>query len=147
MRTFILFFLPLVVFASGNSDIHGTIVDPSGRPVEGARVSCSNKTAYSDALGRFTVAGIDKCDAHIEKPGFAAHSSLLTAAAETKIALGLAGPADTVVVTAAPAETTPEQAAPSASLGPDPPFAACNGPVLPAVWPHIPGLHLSHFRR
>src|SRR5258708_16100324 len=99
MRTFICFFLPLAVCAGGTSDIHGTIVDPSGRPVEGARVSCSNKTAYSDALGRFTVAGFDKCDAQIEKPGFTAQSSLLTAATESKIALVIAGPAESLVVT------------------------------------------------
>ena len=57
MRIFTLFFLPLAICAGGTSDIHGTVVDPSGRPVEGARVSCSSKTAYSDALGRFTAAG------------------------------------------------------------------------------------------
>src|SRR5260370_16576272 len=107
MRTFIFFVLPLAVYASGTPDIHGTIVDPSGRPVEGARVSCSNKTAYSDALGRFTLAGIDKCDAQIEKPGFTAQRSLLTAAAETKIAIAVAVPAETVVVTPTPPHPTP----------------------------------------
>src|SRR5260370_34174872 len=104
MRTFIFLFLPLVAYASGTPDIHGTIVDPSGRPVEGARVSCSNKTVYSDALGRFTIAGIDKCDAQIEKPGFTAQSSLITSAADSKIALVIAGPAETVVVSATRAE-------------------------------------------
>src|SRR5712692_9112487 len=147
MRTFILFFLPLVVFASGNSDIHGTIVDPSGRPVEGARVSCSNKTAYSDAQGRFTIAGSDKCDAQIEKPGFTAQSSLLTAANDNKIALVIAGPAETVVVTATRAETTPEQAAISASVVTERQLAALNYPMLPDVFRDIPGLQVSDYGR
>jgi vitamin B12 transporter len=147
MRTFIFFILPLAVLASGTSDIHGTIVDPSGRPVEGARVSCSNKTAYSDALGRFTIAGIDKCDAHIEKLGFAAHSSLLAAAAENKIALVITGPAETVVVTATRAETTPEQAAISASVVTERQLAALNYPVLPDVLRDMPGLQVSDYGR
>src|SRR5216684_5127763 len=147
MRIFIVFFLPLAVYASGTSDIHGTIVDPSGRPVEGARVSCSNKTAYTDALGRFTIAGIDKCDAHIEKPGFTAQSSILTAAAETKIALVVAGPAETVVVTATRAETTPQQAAISATVVTERQLAALNYPMLPDVFRDIPGLQVSDYGR
>ncbi len=147
MRTSIFIFLPLVLSASGTSDIHGTVVDPSGRPVEGARVSCSNKIAYSDASGRFTVAGIDKCDAQIEKPGFIAQKSSLAASTDSKIALVVAGPADTVVVTATRAETTPEQAAISASVVTERQLAVRNYPVLPDVLRDIPGLQVSDYGR
>jgi vitamin B12 transporter len=147
MRTFIFIFLPLAVYASGTSDIHGTIVDPSGRPVEGARVSCSSKITYSDALGRFTVAGIDKCDVKIEKPGFTAQRLPLAATADSKIALVIAGQAETVVVTATRAETTPEHAAISASVVTERQLAVLNYPALPDVLRDIPGLQISDYGR
>jgi len=115
--------------------------------VEGARVSCSTKITYSDALGRFTVAGIDKCDAQIEKLGFVSEKLLLAAAAESKIALVIAGPTETVVVTATRAETTPEQAAISASVVTERQIAALNYPVLPDVLRDIPGLQVSDYGR
>jgi vitamin B12 transporter len=147
MRTFFFLFLPLAIHAGGTSDIHGTIADPSGRPVEGARVSCSNKITYSDALGRFTVTGVDKCDAQIEKAGFSAQTLPLTAAMESKIALVITGPAESVVVTATRAETTPEQAAISASVVTERQLAALNYPMLPDVLRDIPGLQVSDYGR
>ncbi|HEY6392637.1 MAG TPA: TonB-dependent receptor plug domain-containing protein [Bryobacteraceae bacterium] len=147
MRIFTILFLPLAVFAGGTPDIHGTIVDPSGRPVEGAQVSCSSKTVYSDTLGRFAVTGIDKCDARIEKPGFTAQSLPLASGADSKIALVIAGPTEIVVVTATRAETTPEQAAISASVVTERQLAALNYPVLPDVLRDIPGLQVSDYGR
>ena len=79
MRTLILLTLPLAVYAGGTSNIHGTILDPSGWPVEGARVTCANQSVYSNAQGRFTISGLDKCDGKIEKPGFEPHSAQLGA--------------------------------------------------------------------
>jgi vitamin B12 transporter len=144
---FLFLFLPLALCAGGTTDIHGTIVDPSGRPVEGAQVSCSNKTAYSDANGRFSVPAVDKCDAHVEKAGFVAYEAPLTAGDDSKIGLIIAGPAETVIVTATRAETTPEQASISATVVTESQLAVRNYPVLPDVLRDIPGLQVSDYGR
>src|SRR5579862_5908846 len=111
MRTLILLTLPLVVYAGGTPNIHGTILDPSGWPVEGARVTCANQSVYSSTQGRFAISGTDKCDAKIEKPGFEPQTAQLSVQTENKITLTVAGPVETVVVSATRTETTPEQAA------------------------------------
>ena len=111
MRTLILLTLPLAVYAGGTSNIHGIILDPSGWPVEGARVTCANQSVYSNAQGRFAISGSDKCDGKIEKPGFEPQSAPLSAQTESKITLTVAGPVETVLVSATRTETTPEQAA------------------------------------
>ncbi len=56
MRTIFLLSLSLGLCA-GETNIHGTILDPSGRPVEAARVTCQDQSVYSNAEGRFTIAG------------------------------------------------------------------------------------------
>jgi hypothetical protein len=35
----------------------GTVVDPSGRPVRGARVECAGESVTTDEEGRFSVVG------------------------------------------------------------------------------------------
>src|SRR6202045_2354815 len=113
MRTIFLFSLSLGVCAGENSNVHGTILDPSGRPVEAARVTCQNQSVYSNAEGRFTLNGVGsnaKCAAHVEKTGFQPRSVDLAAASDARIMLDIAGPVETVVVSANRTETTPEQA-------------------------------------
>ena len=58
MRTIFLLSLSLGLCAGENSNIHGTILDPSGRPVEAARVTCQNQSVYSNVEGRFNINGI-----------------------------------------------------------------------------------------
>ncbi len=70
MRTIFLLSLSLGLCAGENLQIHGTILDPSGRPVEAARVACQNQSVYSNAAGRFTINGFDQCDGRVEKTGF-----------------------------------------------------------------------------
>src|ERR1017187_252907 len=111
MRTLILLTLSLAVCAGETSNIHGTILDPSGWPVEGARIKCGNQSVYSNAEGRFSLAGLDKCDASIEKPGFKPQTSPLTAQTESKITLVVAGPVETVIVFATRKANTPAQQA------------------------------------
>ncbi|HEV2690776.1 MAG TPA: TonB-dependent receptor plug domain-containing protein [Bryobacteraceae bacterium] len=147
MRTFVLLSLSLAICAGETNNIHGTILDPSGRPVEGARVSCQNQTVYSNAEGRFTVPGVDKCDAHIEKNGFRVETATLAAQTESKITLAVAGPVETVIVSATRAETTPEQAAVAANVITEKQIAAANYPMVFDLLREIPGLQVSEYGR
>ena len=142
MRTSILLFLSLALCA-GETNIHGVILDPSGRPVEGARVACENQSSYSNFEGRFNLAGIDNCKAQIEKTGFTTQTADLDSSSDTKITLAVAGPLDTVVVSATRTETTPEQAAVAANVITEQQLAALNYPMLADTLRDIPGLAIA----
>src|SRR3984957_10735205 len=145
MRTIFLLSLSLAVCAGDNANIHGTILDPSGRPVEAARVTCQNQSVYSNAEGRFSISGVDKCQAHVEKTGFNAHIADLTAASDAKITLDIAGRVDTVVVSANRTETTPEQAAVAASVITGKDLEARQFPMLFDALREIPGLQIDEY--
>ena len=142
MRTTFLLFLSLATCAGDISNLHGTIVDPSGRPVEGARIACGNLAVYSSTEGRFIISTDDNCDARIDKTGFAAQTVPLVAQTEAKITLVVAGPVETVVVSANRTETTPEQAAVAAGVVTGPQLAALNYPMFSDVLRDLPGLQL-----
>ena len=145
MRTIFLLSLSLGLCAGENSNIHGTILDPSGRPVEAALVTCQSQSVYSNAEGRFTLNGIDKCEARVEKTGFDTRSADLTAASDPRITLEIAGRVETVVVSANRTETTPEQAAVAASVITEQQLAARQFPMLYDMLREIPGLQISAY--
>ena len=96
MRTILILFLSLGLCAGENSNIHGTVLDFSGRSVEAARVTCQDQSVYTNAEGRFSIPGVDKCSAKIEKAGFITQTVLLTAATEARITLEVAGHTESV---------------------------------------------------
>ncbi len=147
MRTFLLFFLSLAIGAGENANIHGTILDPSARPIQGARVTCGSQSTYTNVEGRFSFPALDRCDARIEKPGFEPQSIQLAAAADARVTLAVAGPVETVVVSAARAQTTPEQAAVAATVITEQRLAALNYPMLFDVFRDVPGLQVSQYGR
>src|ERR1700682_6183975 len=114
--TFILLTLTAGSLAAENSSIHGTVLDPSPRPVEGARISCANKTVYSSAEGIFVLAGIDNCDAAVYKAGFHAQSLKLSTREASRIALEIVGPSESVIVSATRTQVTAEQAGVAATV-------------------------------
>ncbi len=118
---------------------------PSGRPVEGAQISCQDQKVFTDAEGRFNVRGADQCEARIEKPGFEPQTTQLSSAKEDRITLAVAGPEETVVVSATRTETTPEQAAVSASVLTQQQLSALNYPMLSDVLRDVPGLQVSQY--
>ena len=144
MRTIFLLSLSLGLCA-GETSIHGTILDPSGRPVEAARVACQQQSVYSNAEGRFTIPALDKCEVRVEKAGFELRTADLTSASEAKITLAVAGPVDTVVVSAIRTETTPEQAVVSASVITEQDLEARQFPMLFDVLREIPGLQVDEY--
>ena len=145
MRTILLLSLSLGLCAGENLQLRGTILDPSGRPVEAARVTCQNQSVYSNAEGRFSVSGPDKCQAEVEKTGFDSRTVDLNAASETKITLQIAGRVDTVVVSANRTETTPEQAAVAANVITEQQLQARQFPMLFDVLRDIPGLQVDEY--
>jgi outer membrane cobalamin receptor len=145
MRTILLLSLSLAVCAGENSNIHGTILDPSGRPVEAARVTCGDQSVYSNAEGRFNVNGPDKCQARIEKTGFEPRTADLSGGADTKITLDVAGRVDAVVVSANRTETTPEQAAVAANVITEQQLSARQFPMIFDILREIPGLQVDAY--
>jgi vitamin B12 transporter len=145
MRTILLLSLSLGLCAGENLELHGTILDPSGRAVEGARVTCENRSVYSNAEGRFSIAGFDKCQARVEKTGFDSRTVDLTGASDAKIALDLAGRTESVVVSANRTETTPEQAAVAANVISEQDLKARQYPMLFDVLRDIPGLQVDEY--
>jgi vitamin B12 transporter len=145
MRSILLLSLSLGLCAGENSNIHGTILDPSGRPVEAARVTCQKQSVYSNAEGRFTIANVDKCQANVEKTGFDPHTVDLTAVSDAKITLDIAGRVETVVVSANRTETTPEQAAVAANVITEQQLAARQYPMIFDLLREIPGLQVDEY--
>jgi vitamin B12 transporter len=145
MRTIFLLSLSLGLCAGENSDIHGTVLDPSGRPVEAARVTCQNQRVYSNVEGRFNINGSNDCKALVEKSGFQTLTVDLTAPSDARITLQLAGRTETVIVSANRTETTPEQAAVAANVVTEQQLAARQYPMLFDVLREIPGLQVSAY--
>ena len=145
MRSIFLLSLSLAICAGENKSIHGTILDPSGRPVEGARVVCANQAVYSSAEGRFSVPGQDRCEARVEKTGFVTQTSTLAPDSDNKITLAVAGPVEKVVVSATRTETTAEQAAVAATVITGQRLEALNYPMLFDVLRDVPGLQVSAY--
>ena len=145
MRTIFLLSLSLGLCAGENSNIHGTILDPSSRPVESARVACENQSVYSNAEGRFSISGVAGCKATVEKTGFDSQTVDLTAGSDAKITLEIAGHVETVVVSANRTETTAEQAAVAANVITEQQLAARQFPMIFDMLREIPGLQINAY--
>src|ERR1039457_5201926 len=88
MRTLIFFVTGLALAAGvSKADIRGTVLDPSGRPIEGARVECGSKTVYTNNEGLFAIPGVQDCAAKITKTGFKPATPALNAGAQPQIGL------------------------------------------------------------
>ncbi len=148
MRTPVLF-LAAVTLACGDSkaDISGTVLDPSGRPIEGARVECGSITVYSNNEGLFAISGARDCLATVSKSGFTVETAELNSGDRAQVVMKLAGPTETVVVTATRAQTTPEQAGVAASVMTARDFDLRDEPTVADVLREIPGLQITNYSR
>src|SRR4051812_16416778 len=94
--------------------VRGLVVDPSARPIEGAKIACGSETTTTNSQGQFELD--HACAATITKEGFAAKTVRLEENKENPIALALAPTSDRVVVTATGAPIAIEEAGISASV-------------------------------
>ncbi|HEX5230320.1 MAG TPA: TonB-dependent receptor plug domain-containing protein, partial [Bryobacteraceae bacterium] len=142
MRIIFLLSLSLACFAGETPIIHGTVLDPSGRGIEAARITCQDRSVYTNVDGRFAINGVDKCQARVDKTGFETRTMDLAAGSDAKIALEVASRTETVIVSANRTETTPEQAAVAANVVTEQQLEARQFPMIFDMLREIPGLQI-----
>ncbi len=98
-----------------SADISGYIFDPSGRPVSGAAVACGDASTQTQTDGSFHLSGLSACEATITREGFSPQAASISGS-NNRIALTLAGLAQSVVVSATRGETSVEQAGVAADI-------------------------------
>ena len=139
MRIHICLFALALSAGEPPQSIHGVVLDPSARPVEGARVQCGGSTAYTNLDGRFELA-TDGCDATIQKEGFLTLNSHLAPGEDLRFTLEIAGPVESVLVSATRAQATPEQAAVAANVVTGVQFQARNFINVPDMLRELPDM-------
>jgi vitamin B12 transporter len=128
------------LFLSFLFQIHGTVVDPSGRPVEGAKVSCGAETISTNSAGAFEAG--QSCQARVEAPGFAPATSPIDSSKENRIVLTLSPQSDRVIVSATGAPVTLEEAGVSASIFTSKDFDVSRGAFVSNLLRDVPGLNV-----
>ncbi len=128
------------LFLSFLFQIHGTVVDPSGRPVEGAQISCGAETISTNSSGAFEVA--QSCQAHVEKSGFASASVPIDSSKEVRVALSLSPQSDRVTVSTTGAPVALEEAGVSASIFTSKDFDPSRGAFVSNLLRDVPGLNV-----
>lgn len=116
----------------------GIVLDPSGRPVEGATVACGSERSTTDARGRFELP--KPCLATVEKPGFAPKTVALSDRKDTEVSLSLAPVSDRVLVTASGAPVAIEEAGVAATVMTPHDFEARQFPFVSDLLRDVPGL-------
>jgi vitamin B12 transporter len=91
--------LPLLTAALA-CGAEGIVVDPSGRPIEGARVVCAGATTETAADGRFSLPLSAPCRASVSAPDFETLEVDLVPATPARIQLSIAPHNERILVTA-----------------------------------------------
>jgi vitamin B12 transporter len=120
------------------SIVRGVVVDPTGRPIEGAKIACGSETSTTDSHGAFEF--LKPCVATIEKQGFAPKTASLTEAKEAEITLALASLTDRVLVTASGSPIAIEDAGVAATVFTTQDFEARQFPFVEDLLRDVPGL-------
>ena len=120
------------------SIVRGVVLDPAGRPVEGAKIACGTETSTTDSHGAFEFA--KPCLATIDKAGFATKSVALAESKDAEIKLALAPMSDRVLVSASGAPIAMEEAGVAATVFTSHDFAARQFPFVQDLLRDVPGL-------
>jgi outer membrane cobalamin receptor len=120
------------------SVVRGVVLDPAGRPVEGAKIACGPETSSTDPHGAFQFQ--KPCVATVEKSGFAEKTFALTEGKENEIRLKLASLSERVLVTAAGAPIAMDEAGVAANVFTATDLAARQFPFVQDVLRDVPGL-------
>lgn len=142
LRCSLILFTASICFAA----VRGTVVDPSGRPVSGATITCNGRTAETNVEGRFAIEDVDGCQARVEAADFETlHVALGSGPA--RIELSLARLAEIVVVSATRRESTLEEAGVSGTVYTRQDLELRQAPLVADVIRETPGLHVSRYGR
>jgi vitamin B12 transporter len=120
--------------------VRGVVLDPTGRPVEGAIIACGAETSTTDSRGHFEFQ--KTCVATIDKPGFASKMVALRDTRDAEITLSLASISDRVLVTAAGTPIAMEDAGVAANVFTSTDFAVRQFPFVEDLLRDVPGLSI-----
>ncbi len=120
--------------------VRGTVIDPSARPVEGAKIVCGSETLFTNSLGQFEFD--QPCAATITKAGFSDKTVTIADGKEVSIALSLAPTSDRVIVTATGSPVAIEEAGVSATVFTQRDFTARANPSLQDYLRDVPGISI-----
>ncbi len=126
--------------------VQGTVVDPSGRPVRGATVTCAGRAITTDDEGRFSIEGVDRCDAAIAAAGFETNRIAL-GPQPVRVELSLARLRERVVVSATRRETSVEEAGVAATVFTRDELEARQAPQVADVLREVPGVQVARYGR
>ena len=135
----------LLLTAGTACGAEGAVVDPSGRPVQGARVECAGESATTGPDGRFSFPQIERCQAAVSAPGFETIHQDIVSGAQARIELAIAGLSQRLVVSATRRETSPEEAGVAASVVSGTDLEQRQSPSLAEVLREVPGLAVSRY--
>ncbi len=120
--------------------MRGVVLDPAGRPVEGAKIACGTETSTTDSRGHFELP--KACVATVEKPGFTQKAVALTEAKDAAIILRVAPQSDRVLVTASGSPVALEEAGVAATVFTTSDFSARQFPFVEDLLRDVPGLSI-----
>ncbi|MEK7408882.1 MAG: TonB-dependent receptor [Acidobacteriota bacterium] len=140
-------FLSLPLLPARQIAVEGTVLDPSGRPVNGARVECAGRAAVTGLDGRFSLPGVQRCEATVSAPGFAPGRVSLLAAAPARIELALAVLAERIVVSATRRESSVEEAGVAANVVTGADFERRQFPMVSEALRELAGVHVARYGR
>lgn len=129
------------------SDIRGVVLDPTSRPVAGARVQCGGGETTTDAAGYFTVSSVETCAATVTKAGFAARKIELDSRRANAVTLSLAIMSDYVTVSATRAPLTLDEAGVAATIVTTEQFEQRQFPTVYDVLRDVAGLNVVQTSR
>jgi len=147
-KTCLICLLIWVLPACGQSPVlQGTVIDPSGAAVAGARIECEGRTVNTGWDGRFLLTGVGQCEAKIEASGFQTKQVLLVSGAPARIQLSLAALSERVVVSATRRQTTLEEAGAAGDVFNRSDLLARQFPALAEPLRELPGLQITRYGR
>ncbi len=125
----------------------GVVVDPSGRPIQHARVACADLSAETGPGGHFSLALTSPCRATVSARGFETTQVELDASAAAHIQLAIAPRSERVVVTATRRETDIAEAGAAASVITAADLDARDYPSLGDTLREVPGIQIAQSGR
>ncbi len=136
-----LLFLSLAAAATACAS-EGIVVDPSGRPIEHARVACAGLSAETEAAGHFSMDIAGPCRATVSASGFETKQVDLVPTSTAHIQLALAPQSEHVVVTANRRETDIAEAGAAATVITGADLKARDYPSLGDTLREVPGIQV-----